>query len=266
VTGSSSLGSAQNTTAFGIFGNDFEILVRALRQNNLLKILAEPNLVAMNGHEASFLAGGEFPVPIPQTITGGAGTSVTVQFKEFGVRLGFKPFILDNNVIRLAVEPEVSALDFAIGTVLVPGGTPVPGLSTRRANTTVELREGQTLAIAGLLQVTLDGTSRRLPGLGDLPILGAFFSNTTSQRIEKELLVLVTPFLVEAANACQLQPTPGDEVGGPNDLEFFLYTQTESQDGRDWRAPICRYTSPAPVDALLRWHHQFIAGPHGFTD
>lgn len=266
IAGTATLGTSQNSTAFGIFGNDFEIVLRALRRNSLLKILAEPNLVALNGHKASFLAGGEFPVPIPQAVTGGAGTTVTVQFKKFGVTLDFKPDILDNGVVRLAVRPEVSSLDFAIGTVLVPGGTPVPGLNSRSAETTVELKEGQTLAIAGLLQVTLDGQTNRIPGLGDLPILGAFFSNTTSNRIEKELLVLVTPFLVEPANACQLQPTPGDQVGAPNDLEFFLYQQIESHDGRDWRSPLCRYTAPPPVDVLLRWHQQFINGPHGFTE
>src|SRR5262249_46019228 len=105
--------TSPNTTVFGIFeGANFEILLRALPRNSLLKLLAEPNLVALNGHEANFLAGGEFPVPIPQTTTGGAGTSVTVTFKEFGVRLGFIPTILDGDVIRLTVDPEVSSIDF----------------------------------------------------------------------------------------------------------------------------------------------------------
>src|SRR5262249_50808550 len=159
-----------NTTVFGIFeGANFEILLRALRRNSLLKILAEPNLVALNGHEANFLAGGEFPVPIPQTTTGGAGTSVTVTFKEFGVRLGFIPPLRDGAVIRLPVDPGASSIDFATGPVIAPGGTPVPGLNTRRAHRTVDLRRGEPLAIAGLLQLTLDGQPSRIPGLGDLP-------------------------------------------------------------------------------------------------
>src|SRR5262249_36839778 len=155
-------------------------------------------------HEASILSGGEFPVPVPQAVTGGAGTTVTVQFREFGVRLGFIPYIQDNEVIRLTVDPEVSSIDFTLGTVLVPGGTPVPGLNTRKAHTVVEMRQGQTLAIAGLLQLTVDGQTSRIPLLGDLPLAGPLFSNTTSNRIEKELIVLVTPYLIEPMNACQV--------------------------------------------------------------
>src|SRR5207245_8756461 len=131
----------------------------------------EPNLVAMNGYQASFLAGGEFPVPVPQSgAAGGAAPAITVQFKEFGVRLGFVPFIQDDDVIRLTVDPEVSEIDRTTQATLVSGGSPVPGLTSRKAHTTVELRQGQTLAIAGLLQVTLDGNTARIPGLGDLPI------------------------------------------------------------------------------------------------
>src|SRR5262249_42865674 len=160
------------TTVFGIFerGN-FEIMLSALRRNSLLKILAEPNLIALNGHQASFLAGGKFPVPIAQATTGGTGTSVTVQFENFGVALEFLPFVLDGDVVRLTVHPQVSSIDFTLGTTLVPGGSPVPGLNSREAKTTVELRQGETLAIAGLLQLTLDGQTSRIPLLGDLPIL-----------------------------------------------------------------------------------------------
>jgi pilus assembly protein CpaC len=260
-------GTSPNTTVFGIFeGGDVAILLRALRRNSLLKLLAEPNLVALNGHQANFLAGGEFPVPIPQTSTGGAGTSVTVTFKEFGVRLGFLPNILDDERVRLTVDPEVSTIDFSIGTVIVPGGTPVPGLNTRRSHTTVELRQGQTLAIAGLLQLTLDGTTNRIPGLGDLPVLGPFFSNTSSQRIEKELIVLVTPYLIEPMLPGQVPPSPGDEVKAPNDLEFYLLSRIEGRTGRDHRATT-NYDDPLGVlRCLMRMEDRHFSGPHGFGD
>jgi pilus assembly protein CpaC len=254
------------TTVFGIFnGAHFEFLLSALRRNSLVKILAEPNLVAMNGQQASFLAGGEFPVPVPQTSTGGAGTSVTVLFKSFGVSLNFLPFILDGDVIRLTVDPEVSSLDFAIGAVLVPGGTPVPGVDTRKAHTTVEMRQGQTLAIAGLLQLQMEGNTGRIPGVGDLPIIGPFFSNTTSNRIEKELIVLVTPYLVDPLNPDQVGPSPGDEVKGPNDLEFYLFNRIEGRTGKDWRATT-DYDAPLFTRCLLKLHNDNVSGPHGFCD
>jgi pilus assembly protein CpaC len=143
LTGFAQTIAGASTTAFGIFESaDFSFLLSALRRNNMLRILAEPNLVALNGHAANFLAGGEFPVPVPQTGGGGIAPTITVQFKEFGVRLGFLPTILEGETIRLAVDPEVSTIDPTLGTVLVPGGSPVPGLNTRRAHTVVEMREG----------------------------------------------------------------------------------------------------------------------------
>src|SRR5262249_42029882 len=147
-----------------------------------------------------FLAGGEFPIPVPQNAGAGVATTVTVQFREFGVRLGFLPFVLDRETIRLTVDPEVSNIDRTLSTTLVVRGSPVPGLNTRKAHTVVEMREGQTLAIAGLMQLSLAGNITRVPFLGDLPILGPFFSNNTGERIEKELIVLVTPHLVEPTN------------------------------------------------------------------
>src|SRR5207302_410403 len=237
ITGIANAALGPSNTVFGIFEkSDFEFFLSALRRNTLLKILAEPNLVALNGQAASFLAGGEFPVPVPQVGASGVAPTVTVAFKEFGVRLDFLPTILDGDVIRLAVDPEVSTIDFAIGTVLVAGGTPVPGLNTRKAHTVVEMREGQTLAIAGLLQLTLDGTTTRIPGLGDLPILGPFFQNTTSNRVEKELIVLVTPYLVEPMNPGQVPPVPGDEVNAPTDLEFYFLHRIEGRTVVDFRA------------------------------
>jgi pilus assembly protein CpaC len=265
-------GTATNTlspqnTLFGIFQEgDFAIFLSALRKNALLKVLAEPNLVAMDGHQASFLAGGEFPVPVPQTGGGGISPTITVQFQPFGVRLGFVPYILDDDVIRLSVDPEVSQIDFAFATTLVPGGSPVPGLDIRRAHTVVELHQGQTLAIAGLMQLTLDGTTSKIPFLGDLPFIGPFFQNTTNDRIEKELIVLVTPYLVEPMNQDQVPPTPGDEVKEPNDLEFYLLHRIQGRTGRDWRSTT-EYDDPLHIiRCLLKMEKEHVQGPHGLCD
>jgi pilus assembly protein CpaC len=259
-------GTATDTTVFGIFEHaGFEFLLNALRRNAIIKILAEPNLIAMNGHQANFLAGGEFPIPVPQ-VTGGVASSITVVFKEFGVRLAFTPQILDDDTIRLTVDPEVSTIDRALGTTLVVGGQPVPGLDTRRAHTTVELHQGQTLAIAGLLQLELDGTTTRIPGLGDLPILGPFFSNTTNERMEKELIVMVTPYLAEPMNPDQVPPTPGDEVKEPNDLEFYLLNRIEARTGRDWRSTTEYDDAPHVLRCFLKLEKDHVRGPSGYCE
>jgi pilus assembly protein CpaC len=265
--GAASTSLSPTNTAFGIFSRgNFAIFLSALRRNNVLKILAEPNLVALNGQQASFLAGGEFPVPVPQFGgAGGAAATVTVQFKEFGVRLGFIPFILDGEVIRLTVDPEVSEVDFSVATTLVPGGSPVPGVSTRRTHTTIEMREGETLMVSGLMQLTLTGNTARIPGLGDLPIIGPFFSNTSSDRVEKELIVMVTPYLVEPMNPGQVPPTPGDEVNEPNDLELFFLNRIESRTGKDFRSTL-GWSDPFHLRDLLNLESKNVCGPHGFGE
>lgn len=255
-------------TAFGTFGNGaFNSILTALRRNNLLKVLAEPNVLALNGHQAQFLAGGQFPVPSFSGVGSGAatggGTSGT-QFKDFGVRLSFLPVILDNDVIRLTIDPEVSTIDYSVATTLVPGGSPVPGLNTRSEHTTVELRAGETLAIGGLLQLTLDGQTQRLPGLGDLPFIGEFFSNTTGSRLEKELVITVTPYLVEPMQPGQVPPGPGDEVVGPNDLEFFLLNRIEGRTGIDNRAS-SRYDDPFGLIRRQLIEKKYLIGPSGYS-
>jgi pilus assembly protein CpaC len=253
-------------TAFGIFERgDLAIFLSALRRNGVLKILAEPNLVALNGQQASFLAGGEFPIPVPQFGAGAGAATVTVQFKEFGVRLGFIPFLLDDEVVRLTIDPEVSEIDFSIGATLVPGGSPVPGLATRKTHTTVELHQGQTLMVSGLMQLTLNANTTRIPGLGDLPILGPFFSNTTSSRIEKELVILVTPYLVEPMNPGQVPPTPGDEVGEANDFELYFLNRIQSRTGMDFRSTES-WDDPLHIRELLHLEDKNVCGPHGFAD
>jgi pilus assembly protein CpaC len=261
-----SLTSTGGTTVFGIFRDgNFMFTFDALRRNQLLKILAEPNLVAFNGQQASFLAGGEFPVPVPQVGVGGVAPTITVRFKEFGVRLGFVPYILDGDRIRLTVAPEVSTIDFTIAVTLVQGGSPVPGLNTRKALTTVELEQGETLAIAGLLQLELDGTTQRIPGLGDLPIIGPFFSNTSGTRMDKELVVLVTPYLIEPMKHDQVPPTPGDEVKEPNDLELYFLNRIESRTGKDFRSTT-KWDDVYHLRDLLKLERKYIQGPVGFSD
>lgn len=163
-------------------------VIRALETKNLLQILAEPNLIAVNGKESSFLAGGEFPFPVIQPSAG--ASSISIQFKEFGVRLKFTPVITPNGNIHLRVVPEVSALDFA-NAVTISGFT-IPALSTRRADTEFEVQDGQSFVIAGLMDNRVTNIVNKLPGLGDIPILGNFFKSKSAQRSNSELMVLCT--------------------------------------------------------------------------
>jgi pilus assembly protein CpaC len=186
---------------------EIDAVIRALRERGLFRSLAEPNLLARNNEEASFLAGGEFPVPVAQ---GGAANAVSVEWKEFGVRLRFRPTILANGVIRLAIAPEVSSLDFANSIRL--SGFVIPSLLTRRAETEVELREGQYLAIAGLLDNSLEESISKLPILGDIPILGQLFRLREERQARTELLVLVSPRLVAPSNVPIPVPTGEPET------------------------------------------------------
>ena len=166
----------------------FGAVIEALQSKNLLQILAEPNLIAVNGKKASFLAGGQFPFPIVQP---GAGfTAVTISFKEFGVKLEFTPVIMPNGNIHLVVAPEVSTLDFA--DALTISGFTVPALSTRKAETEFELRDGQSFVIAGLIDNRVTDIWNKIPGLGDIPILGTFFKSKSVQKSNSELMVLCT--------------------------------------------------------------------------
>jgi pilus assembly protein CpaC len=164
-------------------------VIQALQSKNLLQILAEPNLVAVNGKEASFLAGGEFPFPVVQPGAGGIST-VTIQFREFGVRLKFTPVIQPNGNIHLRVAPEVSTLDFADAVTV--SGTTVPAISTRKADTEFELEDGQSFVIAGLMDNRVTDIYSKIPGLGDIPILGNFFKSKSAQKSNSELMVLCT--------------------------------------------------------------------------
>jgi pilus assembly protein CpaC len=193
------------------------VTIRALEQKSILQILAEPNLMAMNGQKASFLAGGEFPFPVVQ---GGANVgAVTVQFRPFGVRLEFTGYIGRDNVIRLHVAPEVSTLDFT--NALTIQGFTIPALSTRRAESEIELRDGQSFGIAGLLDHRAVVQMSKVPGLGDIPIIGQLFRSRSINRSNDELLVLVTPHIIDPVrSALPIPPLPKVVVPYLDDEKF----------------------------------------------
>jgi pilus assembly protein CpaC len=201
-------------------------VIDALENEGLVTVLAEPNLTAISGETASFLAGGEFPIPISQS-----NNTVTVEFKKFGVSLAFTPTLLSNGQITLKVRPEVSQLSTQ-GEVRFNGFS-IPAITTRRAETTVELGSGQSFAIAGLLQNDINHDVRRLPGLGDLPILGALFRSDSFQRNESELVILVTPYIVRPTSETAMS-TPADGLAMPSDVDRLktapLYVQKPTDD------------------------------------
>ena len=225
-------------------------------------MLAEPNLVTLDGQPARFLAGGSFPYPVPQTTTAG-GVAITIAFRDFGAILQFVPFILAGDIIRMDVEPSFSQLDPSTGTTVA--GTAVPGVSQRSARTVVEMREGQTLAIAGLLQQTTAATTARVPILGDIPIVAPLFSRNTITTIETELVVLVTPELVAPMEECDVPPAPGDHVMEPNDYEFYFLGRLEGRTGHYFRANT-HYLDPLDVMKHFRSENQWVVGPHGHAD
>jgi pilus assembly protein CpaC len=211
-------GFADGVIDFGIFApsiagpnSSLEVLIRALTTKGDFKTLAEPTLIALPGKDASFLAGGEFPYPSVQG--GGGGNAVTIVFKEFGIRLHFTPTITRNGSIRLKVMPEVSSLDF--GNALIFGGFTIPSLLTRRAETEVEMREGQYLSIAGLMNNSWINNVSKIPILGDIPILGQFFRSKDAHQNRTELLVLVTPSLILPSATPERLPT-----GEPRDWKW----------------------------------------------
>jgi pilus assembly protein CpaC len=202
-TGSAIASSAVNLLLGGAAGGAF---IRALQSRGAIRELAEPNLIAMHGHKASFLAGGEFPIPIIQSVSQGQN-AITVVFKEFGIKLNFQPTILDENHIRLELEPEVSSLDFNSGVQIE--SLIIPGLRVRRAKTVLELRDGQSFALAGLIDNSEQVNLSKVPLLGDIPILGELFKSRSFQRNETELMFLVTVKMVEPLNPDQLPKLPG---------------------------------------------------------
>jgi pilus assembly protein CpaC len=199
-----------------------DVVLQALAEEGLVAVLAEPNLTARSGEPASFLAGGEFPFPIVQE-----GGQVTYEFRNFGVGLTFTPTVVDGNRIALRVGTEVSELNFA-----VPG--PVPAINSRRAETTVDLGSGQSFAIAGLMQNSSATNVNRMPGLGSLPVLGTLFRSSGFQRGQTELVIIVTPVVVNPTTARQLR-TPVDTYVPPNDFERIILGRTQGDPARAGR-------------------------------
>jgi pilus assembly protein CpaC len=189
--------SLSNLLNLFVFRPDINLgaTIQALENNGVLQVLAEPNLLTANGKQGSFLAGGQYPYPVVQGVTGGGTGAVTIQFKEFGVRLDFIPTITPRGTIRLQVAPEVSSLDFA-NAVTISGFT-VPAINTRKVNTEVELSEGQSFAIGGLLDQRENKTLQKVPFIGDVPVLGKFFQSISKTRTDTELIVIVTPEIVQ---------------------------------------------------------------------
>jgi pilus assembly protein CpaC len=215
-------GSPFGTVIGTLLGNGVkaDMLIRGLEERGLARRLAEPNLVALSGETASFLAGGEFPFPVQSTLG-----QVTVEFKRFGVGLAFTPTVLDNGVIHLKIEPEVSQLDTT--NAVQVGGVSIPSLMVRRANTSIELRDGQSFAIAGLLQTISTTDQQQLPWLSDVPVLGALIRSTNYQKKETDLAIIVTPRLVRPVRPGDTLRTPLDNTAPANDVDLFLMGQSE---------------------------------------
>lgn len=218
------------TDAFGVvtrsfsdvLGLDVDVALDALEEKGLSKTLAEPTLVALSGEKASFLAGGEFPIPVAQSGGGQNGTNntaITVEFKPFGVSLGFTPTVLSDNTINLLVEPEVSSIDPTASITV--GDLNIPGLQTRRASTVLELRDGESFAIAGLIQQDFKTTVNQVPLLGSIPIIGSLFRSSSFQKGETELLIVVTPRLVQPIRPDQVR-LPTDRVKDPVQADVLL--------------------------------------------
>jgi len=210
------------TNAYSILGNfvvgntQIQGLLDALDQEGLTTTLAEPNLTTVSGETASFLAGGEYPVPVPSS----SSNNISIDYKPYGVSLDFTPTVLADNRISLKVRPEVSELDFTNSITIA--GTKVPALTVRRLDTTIELASGQSFAIGGLLQSSTSDILAMLPGLGELPILGKLFSNKNYQNNKTELVVIVTPYLVQPTDPGRLLQPLDSVTHSSSDIEFVL--------------------------------------------
>ena len=231
ITGGSAglpvFGLASTNVPFGVGvasllsnGTNVDVLIQALEKRGLARRLAEPNLVALSGDTANFLAGGEFPFPVQ-----GDFNRISIEFKKFGVGLSFTPTVLGDGLINLKIEPEVSELD-PVNSLNV-GGIVVPGLTVRRARTTIELRDGQSFAMAGLLQNSHVKNQSELPWIGEVPVLGTLLRSASFQAKETDLVIIVTPRLVKPARPGEKLATPLDNRLASNDREFFLRGQQE---------------------------------------
>lgn len=228
----------------GIGGFDLNTVIDALEEEGLISVLAEPNLTALSGEAASFLAGGEFPILVPDS-----DGRVTIEFKKFGVSLSFTPTLIGRDRVNLHVRPEVSQLSTTNAVTL--NNFQIPSLTTRRADTTVELGSGQSFAIAGLIQNNVTHDISKFPGLGDVPVLGGLFKSDRFQREESELVIIVTPYIVKPINNQRLA-APTDGLESPHDIERIVNGGTHRQ----------KPTAPAPV--TVNRDGESLIGPVGF--
>jgi len=255
------LGNNLANLPFVLDNGQIPIALQALRTLNYARALAEPNLTTMNGQAAFFLAGGQFPVPVIGGF-GAIGGVQGVQFVPFGVSLFFTPIVTDRDRIRLTMQATVSTRDLSAAANV--GGTNIPGLNTRTFSTTVELREGQTMAVAGLIQNNLGGDSVRVPLIGDIPFLGHIGSVNRISHGEQELIVLVTPELVHPMEPKELSPLPGSDIFEPGDMEFYLCGRIESRRSYDYRSTVM-----TDIHRMLRYRRceqVYIVGPSGHVD
>lgn len=220
-------GVATNFT-FGFPRVELQMFLNALRENGMSRTLAEPNLVAISGETASFLAGGEVPIPVAQS--GSTVGAITIQYKEFGIRLDFTPTVISANAVRIKVMAEVSNLQ---PSTQIAGGLPTFTFTTRRVESTVECGDNESFAIAGLLNEHVQGIASKIPGLGDIPVLGALFSSVQYQKSTTELIVLVTPHLVAAVDAADAPVPPGRMMTDPSDFELFGLQQLQGSGGSE---------------------------------
>lgn len=217
------------------FSSAFQIVLHAVEDNSLTmlsllkgqglsRILASPTLVALSGQEAEFMVGGEYPYPVQ-----GEFGQNSIEYKRFGIMLNFTPTVVGKETISIQVQPEVSSLDYSAS--VTTGGVVVPGLRTRKGSTTLQLKDGQTFAMAGLINEEVQWTLNKVPFLGDIPVLGTLFTSKEFQRSESELVIIVTPRLVRAMNPDEVPPLPGEsEIGHVNDTDFFLKNRVSAPD------------------------------------
>jgi pilus assembly protein CpaC len=225
------LPAAGSAFAVGYFNGGINVnaVIDALAQDNSAHLLAEPDLMALSGQPADFLVGGEYPIPVSSSLG-----QVNVTYKEFGVKLDFVPTVMDSGKIQLHVRPEVSALSdqgsISTGNTVAGQTIIIPALTVRRADTTVELGSGQSFAIAGMIQKNVTQSDRGIPGLGDLPLVGGLFRSDGFERAERELVIIVTPYLVRPTDDPHALKTPDEDFAPPNDLErIFLLRQASLQ-------------------------------------
>lgn len=254
VAGINQIGAANQTSgldnrqgAFNVaLGNSavqVNILLEALEQRGVVRTLAEPNLTALSGQEASFLAGGEYPVPVSD----GQG-GVSIDYKPFGIELTFIPRVLDDGIINLELNASVSGVDSAI--TVTNGGIPVSGFSRRQTSTTVQMRDGQSFAIAGLLQDDFSNLQGQVPWLGDIPILGALFRSASYSRDQSELVIMITPHLVTPTTS-EAIALPTDRIRIPNERDFFLFGRMADQPQNGPVGEVARQDFEAPYGYVL---------------